>query len=371
MSKLFEPLDLGGLRLENRIIIAPMCQYSAQNGSATDWHMMHLGSLSLSGAGLLILEATGVSAEAGITAWDLGLWSDENEAALAKVLAGIRVHSDIPVAIQLAHAGRKGSSLPPWEGGSQIPAATPHGWRTVSSSALPHGEGDEAPLALDEAGLEKVKGDFVAAARRAARLGIDAIELHFAHGYLFHQFLSPIANKRNDAYGGSREGRMRFPLEVFEAVRAAVPADRPVWTRVSASDWVEGGWDIEDSVAMTKELAARGAAAIHVSSGGVSPEQKIALGPGYQVPFAERVKAEAGLPTIAVGLITEPEQAEEIVAKGQADAIALARAMLYNPRWPWHAAAKLGASVAAPKQYWRSQPRELKQLFHGARTGQR
>ncbi|MEM6354993.1 MAG: NADH:flavin oxidoreductase/NADH oxidase [Pseudomonadota bacterium] len=371
MSKLFEPLDLDGLRLENRIIIAPMCQYSAQNGSATDWHMMHLGSLSLSGAGLLILEATGVSAEAGITAWDLGLWSDENEAALAKVLAGIRVHSDVPVAIQLAHAGRKGSSLPPWEGGSQIPAAKPHGWRTVSSSALPHGAGEEAPLALDEAGLEKVKADFVAAARRAARLGIDAVELHFAHGYLFHQFLSPIANKRNDAYGGSREGRMRFPLEVFEAVRAAFPADRPVWTRISASDWVEGGWDVEDSVALTKELAARGAAAIHVSSGGVSPDQKIALGPGYQVPFAERVKAEAGLPTIAVGLITEPEQAEEIVAKGQADAIALARAMLYNPRWPWHAAAKLGASVAAPKQYWRSQPRELKQLFHGARTGQR
>ncbi|MEL7174806.1 MAG: oxidoreductase, partial [Pseudomonadota bacterium] len=264
---------------------------------------------------------------------------DENEAALAKVLAAIRVHSDIPVAIQLAHAGRKGSSLPPWEGGSQIPATAPHGWRTVSSSAISHGEGEEAPLSLDEAGLAKVKADFVAAAERAARLGIDAIELHFAHGYLFHQFLSPIANKRNDAYGGSREGRMRFPLEVFEAVRAAFPAERPVWTRISASDWVEGGWDVDDSVALTKELAARGAAAIHVSSGGVSPHQKIALGPGYQVPFAERVKAEAGLPTIAVGLITEPEQAEEIVSKGQADAIALARAMLYNPRWPWHAAA--------------------------------
>ncbi|MEM7500213.1 MAG: oxidoreductase, partial [Pseudomonadota bacterium] len=193
MSKLFEPLELGGLRLENRIIVAPMCQYSAQQGSATDWHVMHLGSLALSGAGLLILEATGVSPEAGITAWDLGLHSDENEAALAKVLAAIRVHSDIPVAIQLAHAGRKGSSLPPWEGGSQIPAEAPNGWRTVSSSALPHGEGEEAPAALDEAGLAKVRADFVTAAERAARLGIDAVELHFAHGYLFHQFLSPVA----------------------------------------------------------------------------------------------------------------------------------------------------------------------------------
>ncbi|MEM8624335.1 MAG: NADH:flavin oxidoreductase/NADH oxidase [Pseudomonadota bacterium] len=371
MSQLFQPLDLGPLRLENRIIVAPMCQYSAQDGSATDWHMMHLGSLALSGAGLLILEATGVSPEARITYRDLGLYSDENEAALAQVLAAIRIHAEIPVAIQLAHAGRKASSLPPWEGGAQIPAEAPGGWRTVSASALPHGEGEEPPVALDEAGLEKIKADFVASAERAVRLGIDGIEIHCAHGYLLHQFLSPISNKRNDAYGGGREGRMRFPLEVFDAVRAAVPADRPVWVRISASDWVEGGWDVEDSVALTKELAARGAAAIHVSSGGVSTQQKIALGPGYQVAFAEQVKAETGLPTIAVGLITEPAQAEEIIASGRADAIALARALLYNPRWPWHAAAELGAQVRAPQQYWRSQPRELKDLFLGARTGQR
>jgi 2,4-dienoyl-CoA reductase-like NADH-dependent reductase (Old Yellow Enzyme family) len=371
MSHLFTPWQLGALPLPNRIVVAPMCQYSADEGSATDWHMVHLGHLALSGAGLLVLEATAVSAIGRISPQDLGLYSDANEAALARVLHAARAHSPIRVAIQLSHAGRKASSRAPWDGGAQIRAHEPGGWQTLAPSAVPHGAGEDAPLALDADGLRRVRDDFVAAARRAARLGLDGIELHAAHGYLLHQFLSPLANRRDDAYGGSLENRMRFPLEVFDAVRAAFPANKPVWVRVSATDWVEGGWDPESTVAFGQALKARGCAALHVSTGGVSPLQKIALGPGYQVPFAQRVKAEVGLPTIAVGLITDPAQAEAIVAQGQADAVALARAMLYDPRWPWHAAAQLGARVTAPKQYWRSQPREHKDLFEAASYGQR
>ncbi|CAG2156021.1 NADH:flavin oxidoreductase/NADH oxidase [Cupriavidus numazuensis] len=371
MSHLFDPLDIGNLTLSNRIIIAPMCQYSAQDGNAVDWHMIHLGSLALSGAGMLILEATAVSPEGRITAGDLGLYSDENEAALGHVLKAIRAHAPIAVAIQLGHAGRKASSQVPWEGGQQVRPDAPGGWQAVAPSAVPHAEGEARPTALDRAGMDKVRDDFVAAAVRAVRLGIQGIEIHAAHGYLLHQFLSPLANHRDDEYGGSLENRMRFPIEVFDAVRAAVPADRPVWMRISATDWVPGGWDIEGTVALSQAVKARGCAAIHVTTGGVSPAQAIKLGPGYQVPYAQRVKAEVGLPTIAVGLITEPEQAEAIITGNEADAVSLARAMLYDPRWPWHAAAKLGASVAAPKQYWRSQPRELKDLFSGANFGQR
>ncbi|MDY8108335.1 NADH:flavin oxidoreductase/NADH oxidase [Fulvimarina sp. 2208YS6-2-32] len=370
-AALFQPLEIGSLTLPNRIVVAPMCQYSAENGSASDWHMMHLGSLSLSGAGLLILEATGVSPEARITAWDLGLYSDENEAALAQVIAAVRVHSDMPLAIQLAHAGRKASSAKPWDGGHQIPATDPMGWRTRAPSAVPHSDGEEAPEALDADGLKKVVDDFVAAARRSVRLGLQGIELHAAHGYLLHQFLSPIANRRDDAYGGSQENRMRFPLEVFDAVKAAVPADVPVWVRVSASDWVEGGWDIDGTIAFSKALEARGCAAMHISSGGVSPLQSIPIGPGYQVHFAEAVKKAVSIPVMGVGLITEAQQAEQVLQAGQADAVALARAMLYDPRWPWHAAAELGASVTAPPQYFRCQPHGLNQLFHAASHGQR
>ncbi|MDO9005948.1 MAG: NADH:flavin oxidoreductase/NADH oxidase [Aquabacterium sp.] len=363
MSKLFESWQMGGLHLPNRIVIAPMCQYSATNGTPGDWHMIHLGHLALSGAGLLIIEATGVSPEARISPQDLGLYSDENEAGLARVLQAVRAHSPIAIGIQLAHAGRKASTKVPWEGGQQIRPDQPTGWQTEAPSAVPHAEGEVAPHALDVGGLARVRDDFAKAAQRAARLGIDGIEVHAAHGYLLHQFLSPLANHRQDQYGGGLENRMRFPLEVFEAVRAVFPADKPVWARISATDWVPGGWDIEGSIAFTHALKARGCAAIHVSSGGVSPAQDIKLGPGYQVPHAQRIKAEVGLPTIAVGLITEPEQAEAILAKGEADAIGLARAMLYDPRWPWHAAAKLGAQVTAPPQYLRSQPREFKNLF--------
>ena len=376
MSRLFEPLSLGELPLPNRIIIAPMCQYSAEAGSATDWHMIHLGHLALSGAGLLILEATAVSPEARISPGDLGLYSDANEAALARVLDAIRACSPIKLAIQLNHAGRKASSRVPWDGGAQIRPDEPQssqagGWQTEAPSAVPHNPGEVAPTALDRAGLDRIRADFVATARRVARLGFDGIELHAAHGYLLHQFLSPLANHRTDEYGGSLENRMRFPLEIFDAVRAEFPAGRPVWVRVSATDWVPGGWDIEGTVALSKALAARGCAAMHVSSGGISPAQEIPLGPGYQVQFAARVKAESGLPTIAVGLITEPEQAETIIANGEADAISLARAIMYDPRWPWHAAAKLGAHVSAPKQYWRAPPRGLADLFKDASFGQR
>jgi 2,4-dienoyl-CoA reductase-like NADH-dependent reductase (Old Yellow Enzyme family) len=369
--KLFAPIRIGNLTLDNRIIIAPMCQYSAREGTAGDWHMIHLGQLAISGAGLLIIEATAVSPAGRITPWDLGLYSDANEHGLARVLQALRANSPIKIGMQLAHAGRKASSRAPWDGGAQIHPTEPEGWRAFAPSAVPHAPTEDPPIALDTSGLQRVRDEFANAARRAARLGLDGIEIHAAHGYLLHQFLSPLANQRDDAYGGSLENRMRFPLEVFEVVRDAFPADKPVWARISATDWVPGGWDIDGTVALSQALKARGCAAIHVSSGGVSPQQVIKLGPGYQVPYAQRVKAEVGLPTIAVGLITEAEQAESIIANGEADAVSLARAMLYDPRWPWHAAAKLGAQVKAPHQYWRSQPRALKDLFESAKFGAR
>ncbi|HEX7439384.1 MAG TPA: NADH:flavin oxidoreductase/NADH oxidase [Caldimonas sp.] len=371
MSRLFEPLKIGNLELENRIVIAPMCQYSASQGTPGDWHLIHLGHLALSGAAMMIVEATAVSAEGRITPWDLGLYSDANEEGLARVLGALRANSPIKLGLQLAHAGRKASSRAPWQGGAQIRPDEPAGWKAVAPSALPHAVGEDAPRALDSEAMGWVRNAFVDAARRAARLGFDGLEIHAAHGYLLHQFLSPLANRRDDAYGGSLENRMRFPLEVFDVVRRAFPADKPVWARISATDWVSGGWDIEGTVALSNALKERGCAAIHVSSGGVSPQQVIKLGPGYQVPYAQRVKADVGLPTIAVGLITEPEQAESIIANGEADAVSLARAILYDPRWPWHAAARLGARVQAPRQYWRSQPREFKDLFMGATFGAR
>jgi 2,4-dienoyl-CoA reductase-like NADH-dependent reductase (Old Yellow Enzyme family) len=370
VSLLFSPFALGPLELENRIAVAPMCQYSAEEGLATDWHMIHLGHLALSGAGILFLEATAVVPEGRISARDLGLWSSEHAAALAPVIKAIREHSPIRLAIQLGHAGRKASSAVPWEGGANIPPGE-GGWQTVAPSAVPHAPGESVPLALDKAGMKRVLDGFVDAARRSHALGFDAIELHGAHGYLLHQFLSPLANHRTDQYGGSLENRMRFPLEVFRAVRAAVPPEVTLGVRISASDWVEGGWDIEQSVRFSQELELAGCHFIHVSSGGISPKQTIPVGPGYQIEFAERIKRDTGMPTIGVGMITEAGQAERILEKGQADMVALARAMLFDPRWPWHAAAQLGAQVTAPPQYWRSQPREYKDLFGSTRLGQR
>jgi 2,4-dienoyl-CoA reductase-like NADH-dependent reductase (Old Yellow Enzyme family) len=371
MSMLFSPIKLGPLELANRIAIAPMCQYSAEEGLPTDWHMIHLGHLALSGAGLLIIEATAVTPEGRISPDDLGLWSDEHAAALEPIVNAMRKHSPIKIAIQLGHAGRKASSEVPWQGGANIPPDHQRGWQTVAPSAVPHAIGETVPLALDADGLQRVKEGFAAAARRADALGLDAIEIHGAHGYLLHQFLSPLSNRRTDDYGGSLENRMRFPLEVFEAIRAVVSPEMVVGMRISATDWVEGGWDLEQSIAFAAELERRGCQFIHVSSGGVSPLQKIPVGPGYQIEFAARIKQETSMPTIGVGLITEAKQAETIVQTGQADMVALARAMLYDPRWPWHAAAELGASVSAPPQYWRSQPHEYKNLFGDTRLGQR
>lgn len=368
MTMLFSPYSLGPLELSNRITIAPMCQYSAVDGLVTDWHMIHLGSLALSGAALITLEATAVVPEGRISPNDLGLWSDAHADALVPVLAAMRRHSPIKIGIQLSHAGRKASTNVPWEGGAQIAPDAANGWQTEGPSGVPHTEGDAAPLALDAAGLERVRDGFVAAARRAHALGFDAIELHGAHGYLLHQFLSPLANHRTDEYGGSLENRMRYPLEVFAAVRAAVPS-MTLGMRISATDWVDGGWDLEQSVRLAQELERIGCDFIHVSSGGVSTAQKIPVEPGYQIGFAERIKRDTGLPTIGVGLITEARHAEAILQAGQADVIALARAMLYDPRWPWHAAAELGAQVSAPPQYWRSQPHEFKTLFDTTRPG--
>ncbi|MGL4325460.1 MAG: NADH:flavin oxidoreductase/NADH oxidase [Beijerinckiaceae bacterium] len=371
MSRLFEPLNLGSLALPNRIIIAPMCQYSAQDGLMNDWHLMHLGSLALSGAGLLIIEATAVTPEGRITPGDTGLYNDATEAAMTRVIHAVRRYSPMPIAIQLAHAGRKASSERPWKGGAQIAPDAPEGWQAVAPSPVPHNAHEVAPTGLDGAGLSRLRDAFADAARRAARMGFDGIELHGAHGYLLHEFLSPISNQRTDAYGGSLENRMRFPLEVFDAVRAAFPPERPVWMRVSGTDWVEGGWTIAETIAFAQALAARGCAAMHVSSGGVSSQQKITLGPGYQVPLAAQVKAAVTIPVIAVGLITDAEQAEAIIAHDEADAIGIARGIIYDPRWPWHAAAKLGAKVTAPQQYWRSNPRDVPDLFKDAFFGQR
>ena len=370
MSALFTPIKLRGLNLANRIMVAPMCQYSSVDGEANDWHFTHINSLALSGAAIFCIEATAVEAVGRITPGCLGLYNDATEAALKPILASVRKRSKAAVMIQLAHAGRKASSHTPWDGGQLIPVAE-GGWRPEGPSAIPHKEGETPPLAFDAAGLKRVRDAFVVAAKRSERLGIDAIEVHSAHGYLLHQFLSPIANQRTDQYGGSLQNRMRFPLEVFEAVRAAFPATKPVGLRVSATDWVEGGWDLPQTIAFVQELKQRGLDWIDVSSGGVSPQQKIPLAPGYQVPLAERLKEEVDMPVIAVGLITEPAQAEAIIASGQADLSALARAMLFEPHWPWRAAAELGAQVEAPPQYWRSQPRDQKALFGDARIGMR
>jgi len=363
MNILFSPQKLDDVTLPNRIVIPPMCQYSARNGKATDWHLIHYGQLACSGAGLLIVEATAVEPQGRISAHDLGLWSDETAAAMAPVLGAIRRYSAMPLGVQLGHSGRKGSAEVPWKGGRQRPSADAEGWRTEAPADLPFDLEDERPLALDAQGIKRLVSAFAAAAQRAAHIGYDLVEIHSAHGYLLHQFLSPLSNTRSDAYGGPLENRMRLTLEVFEAVRAVFPAGKPVIVRISAQDWIEGGWSVEDSIALTHALKERGCAAIHVSSGGLSPAQDIALGPGYQVAFAAQIKADVKLPTIAVGLITEAIQAESILRTGCADMIAIGRGMLYNPRWGWHAAAALGAQVAAPPMCRRAAPHGVKNLF--------
>ncbi len=370
MSSLFSPLTIRGVTLPNRIVVSPMCQYSAEDGKANTWHLAHLAQLALSGAAMLCLESTAVEPAGRITPGDLGLWDDATEAALKTVLEAIRAHSKIVVALQLAHAGRKASSYEPWKGGQLIPAAE-GGWLTVAPSALPQKDGETPPSALSKRDILRLQEAFVASAERAIRLGFDAIELHGGHGYLFHQFLSPISNRRTDVYGGSLENRMRFLLETFDAVRRVLPAGMPMGVKLSASDWVDGGLDIDQTVEIARALKAHGADWVVSSSGGVSPLQKIVPAPNYQVPFAEKVKRETGVISTAVGLITEARQADDIIASGKADLVAIARAMLYDPRWPWHAAATLGAKIDGPPQYWRAPPHEHKDLFNGMVFGAR
>jgi 2,4-dienoyl-CoA reductase-like NADH-dependent reductase (Old Yellow Enzyme family) len=373
LSHLFSEFTLtspsGPITLANRAVVAPMCQYSAQEGQASDWHLMHWGSLLNSGAAMFIIEATGVTPQGRITPFCLGLWDDATAAALDDKLNRARkLAPQVPVCIQLAHAGRKASSAAPWEGGQLLDAAH-GGWSTQGPSAVPHLPQETPPKELSVQDMADITQAFVEAAKRAEAIGIEAIELHGAHGYLIHQFLSPIANHRTDAYGGNFDGRTRFPMEVFQAVRAVFKG--ALGMRISASDWVENGWTPEETADFSLRLKLAGADFVHISSGGVSSQQKIAIGPDYQVPFAKLVKQKTGMPTIAVGLITEPQQAEDIVARGDADLIALARAFLYKPRWVWEAAAALNGKVTASPQYWRCMPREAQGIFDSVHMGQR
>lgn len=373
MPSLFSPYELssprGPLHLSNRVVVAPMCQYSAENGCASDWHLMHWANLLNSGSAMMIIEATAISPEGRITPQCLGLWDEASEHALEDQLhRARRLAPHAPVAIQLSHAGRKASSQTPWQGGALLDLNA-GGWETLAPSALAHQAHERAPLALDKAGMNRVLEDFVHAAQRAQRIGIDAVELHAAHGYLLHQFLSPLANQRSDEYGGSFDNRVRFVLEVFKAVRAQFTG--PLGMRISATDWVEGGWTPDETAQLSGLLKTLGADFVHISSGGVSSAQKVQVGPSYQVGFAHQVKAQSDLTTIAVGLITQADQANEIIASAQADLVALARAFLYKPRWTWEAAAHLGAQVSASQQYWRCLPKEAQDIFTHAMNLQR
>ena len=367
---LFTPTALGPLALPNRIMISPMCQYSANDGNVNAWHAAHLGALALSGAGLLCVEATAVSPEGRITPNCVGLYNNDNQQALQGLVAMLRAASPVRLMIQLGHAGRKASSAKPWEGGEQLP--TEHGgWQAIAPSALPHKAGETPPSAMTHADIERVIGDFVSASRRARELGFDAIEVHVAHGYLLHQFLSPLANVRDDEYGGSLENRMRLTLQVFEAIREAAGPGMAVGARLSATDWVEGGWQIDDCIVLAKSLQALGADFLDISSAGVSPLQKITIGPGYQVDFAARIRQQVNLPIVTVGLITEPQQAEDILRSGKADMVALARAFIANPRWPWLAAAELGGRLQGHPQYYRCLPSGHPRIFGDVVTSQR
>ncbi|HZR03978.1 MAG TPA: NADH:flavin oxidoreductase/NADH oxidase [Burkholderiales bacterium] len=354
-SALFSPFTLRGLTLPNRIVVSPMCQYSAQDGNANDWHLMHLGQFAMGAAGLVITEATHVSPIGRISPHCLGLYSDENESSLRRVIDFCRRYGVAKLGIQLAHSGRKGSAQPPARGGKPL-TQEEGAWTTLAPSALPFGPGWPTPRAMTSEDLQQVKQQFVDATRRAARIGFDLVELHGGHGYLLHEFLSPLSNRRDDAYGGSAQKRMRYPLEVFQAVREVWPAERPLGVRVSVIDWVEGGLQLEDSIEFARRLRDVGCDYIDVTSGQLDPRQQIPFAPGYNVPFAARIKKEVGIPVIAVGMITRPRQAEDIVASGQADLIAIARAMMDDPRWAWHAARELGAEAPYAPNYQRCHP---------------
>ncbi|MDU0370631.1 NADH:flavin oxidoreductase/NADH oxidase [Hymenobacter endophyticus] len=355
MAQLFTPLQQRGITLKNRIVISPMCQYSAQDGFSNDWHLVHLGSRAVGGAALILLEATAVVPEGRITPDDLGIWHDDHLPGLRRIVEFLKQEDCVP-GIQLAHAGRKASHASPWKGGQQLgPGAG--GWLTVAPSALAFTPEETAPQALDEAGIQQVIEAFRLGARRAVEVGFEVLEVHAAHGYLLHQFMSPLSNQRTDAYGGSFENRIRLLLDVVAATRAEMPEHLPLWVRVSATDWMEGGWTAEDTVRLAAILKENGVDLLDCSTGGNVPKADIPVGPGYQVQFAEQVRRETGLPTGAVGLITEGQQAEQILAAGQADVILLARESLRDAYFPLRAARELGAEVAWPVQYERAKPR--------------
>ena len=365
MAALFSAIGLREVEFPNRIVVSPMCQYSAEDGSATDWHLMHLGQFAVSGAGLLIVEATNVEPEGRITHQCLGLYSDDNEAALARVVEFCRAHSDIPLGVQLAHAGRKGSAKLPWESRAEPLSAAEGAWETLSCSGIPRAEGWPTPRRMDEEDLDRVRQAHVAAVERARRIGFDLIEFNAAHGYLIHEFLSPLTNTRDDAYGGSLEARLRYPLEVFQAMRTAWPEGKPLGVRLSATDYAEGGWNIEDTVAFCRELKSMGCDYITVSSGGLLLEQRVPIGEGHQVEMARRVRAAVDIPVMAVGMIFRPHHADAIVAGGDADFVTIARGMLHDNHWPWHAAAALNADVAFPPQYIRAYKSRWLREFRG------
>lgn len=357
-THLFDPITLRELEIPNRIVVAPMCQYTARDGVPGNWHLVHLGQFAISGPGLTFVEATGVEAEGRISPGDTGLWNDEQEAAYRPIVEFFRHYGSGRIGMQLAHAGRKASVDVPWRGGAPLKPEQ-GAWQTVGPSAVPYADGWHTPEALGDNSLKRVRDAFVSAAERCVRLDFDVLEVHSAHGYLLHQFLSPISNRRDDAYGGSLENRMRFPLEIFDAVRAVWPEDRPMGVRFSATDWVEGsGWHVPEAIEYARALHERGCDFVDVSSGGNSPRQDIRVGPGYQTRFAAEIKrAVPGLTVIAVGKITDPIQAEHILTSGQADMVALARGITYDSRWAWHAAERLGDNRAAfPAQYARSHP---------------
>jgi NADPH2 dehydrogenase len=356
-SVLFSPIRLADLELANRVAVSPMCQYSANDGVASDWHMTHLGMLSNSGAGLVVAEMCDVERQGRISHGCLGLYSDDCEAALTRVVDHCHRIGTAKIAIQIAHAGRKGSAKAPWEGRGEGGTAAPDPWETIAPSAVPFGPDWAPPRAMTEEDMERVWKAFAGSARRAVRCGFDALELHMAHGYLLHSFVSPLSNRRNDEYGGTLEGRMKFPLEVARAVRAEVPRGTPVGARITGTDWVDGGLTADDAVVFAGALKAAGFDYVDVSSGAITADAQRAPTPGFNVPFAEKVKREVGMPTRTVGLIASPKQAEAIVAEGKADMVALARAFLDDPHWGWHAAAALGAEVARPKQYLRAAPK--------------
>ena len=350
MSRLFSPLQLRSVSFHNRVFVSPMCQYSSDDGMPNDWHFVHLGSRAVGGASLVCVEASGVSPEGRITPWDAGLWNEAQAAAWKRVAGFLRAHGAVP-AIQLAHAGRKASCDVPWRGGKPL-AENERGWRTLAPSEIPFGN-FPAPRAMSVNEIRRTVEDFARSAALAGEAGFDVIEVHGAHGYLLHEFCSPLSNRRADAYGGSFDNRVRFPLEVARAVRDAWPREKPVLYRMSATDWAEGGWSLEESIELARRLAATGIDMIDCSSGGNIHDAKIALGPGYQVPFASAIRAQANIPTLAVGLITDAVQAEQIVAQGHADAVCLARAMLRDPYWPRHAAKELRVELPWPDQYKR------------------